>query len=86
MVRQVQNAANVCCIENADPADAEDDGPAALAVAGDEQIGGRGGDAFEFLEQIPAKLNDFAGKDLLQHINLARVLLGEMIPSLRDAR
>ncbi len=37
-------------------------------------------------EQIPAKLKDFADKDLLQHINLARVLFGGMIPSRRDAR
>ena len=38
------------------------------------------------LEQIPAKLNDFADKDLLQHFDLARVLFGGMIPSRRDAR
>jgi len=32
------------------------------------------------LEQIPAKLHDFADKDLLQHINLARLLFGKVIP------
>ena len=28
----------------------------------------------------------FGGKDMLQHINLARILFGGMIPSRRDAR
>jgi hypothetical protein len=39
-----------------------------------------------FLEQIPAKLHDFADKDLLQHINLARFLFGKVIPPCREAR
>jgi hypothetical protein len=30
-------------------------------------------------EQIPAKLLDFADKDLLQHIYLARFLFGEVV-------
>jgi hypothetical protein len=38
------------------------------------------------LEQIPAKLTDFADKDLLQPINLARFLFGKVIPPCREAR
>jgi hypothetical protein len=38
------------------------------------------------LEQIPAKLHDFADKDLLQHIDLARFLFGKVIPPERKAR
>ena len=38
------------------------------------------------LEQIPAKLHDFADKDLLQHIELARFLFGKVIPPCREAR
>jgi hypothetical protein len=38
------------------------------------------------LEQIPAKLHDFADQDLLQHIELARFLFGEVIPPRREAR
>jgi hypothetical protein len=38
------------------------------------------------LEQIPAKLHDFADKDLLQHIDLARFLFGMVIPPCREAR
>ena len=38
------------------------------------------------LEQIPAKLHDFADKDLLQHIDLARFLFGKVIPPCREAR
>lgn len=39
------------------------------------------GDFFNsLLEQIPAKLHDFADKDLLQHIDLARFLFGKVIP------
>jgi hypothetical protein len=60
------------------------------------------GDFFNsLLEQIPAKLHDpgscpgqaFADKDLLQHIDLARVrcrgpsvLFGKVIPPCREAR
>jgi hypothetical protein len=32
------------------------------------------------LEQIPAKLHDFADKDLLQHTDLARFPFGKVIP------
>ena len=39
-----------------------------------------------YLEQIPAKLHDFADKDLLQHIDLARFLFGKVIPPCREAR
>ena len=38
------------------------------------------------LEQIPAKLHDFADKDLLQHVNLARFLFGKGISPCREAR
>jgi hypothetical protein len=38
------------------------------------------------LEQIPPKPPDFGDKDLLQHIDLARILFGEVIPLRRDAR
>jgi hypothetical protein len=31
------------------------------------------------LEQIPPKSPDFGDKDLLQHIDLARILFGEVI-------
>jgi hypothetical protein len=34
----------------------------------------------------PAKVEDFGDKDLLQHIDLARILIGEAIPLRRDAR
>jgi hypothetical protein len=34
----------------------------------------------------PAKVEDFGDKDLLQHIDLARILFGEVIPLRRDAR
>jgi hypothetical protein len=38
------------------------------------------------LEQIPAKLHDFAGKDLLQYIDMARFLFGKVISPCREAR
>jgi hypothetical protein len=38
------------------------------------------------IEQIAAKLHDFADKDLLQHIDLARFLFGKAIPPCREAR
>jgi hypothetical protein len=34
----------------------------------------------------PAKVEDFGDKDLLQGIDLARILFGEVIPLRRDAR
>jgi hypothetical protein len=34
----------------------------------------------------PAKVEDFGDKDLLQHIDLARILFSEVIPLRRDAR
>jgi hypothetical protein len=34
----------------------------------------------------PAKVGDFGDKDLLQDIDLARILFGEVIPLRRDAR
>jgi hypothetical protein len=34
----------------------------------------------------PAKVEDFGDKDLLQDIDLARILFGEVIPLRRDAR
>jgi exodeoxyribonuclease-3 len=34
----------------------------------------------------PAKVEDFGDKDLLQHIDLVRILFGEVIPLRRDAR
>ena len=34
----------------------------------------------------PAKVEDLGDKDLLQHIDLARILFGEVIPLRRDAR
>jgi hypothetical protein len=34
----------------------------------------------------PAKVEDFGDKDLLQHIDLARILFGEVIPLRREAR
>jgi hypothetical protein len=34
----------------------------------------------------PAKIEDFGDKDLLQHIDLARILFGEVIPPRREAR
>jgi hypothetical protein len=34
----------------------------------------------------PAKVEDFGDEDLLQHIDLARILIGEAIPLRRDAR
>jgi hypothetical protein len=34
----------------------------------------------------PAKVADFGDKDLLQHIDLARILVGEVISLRRDAR
>jgi len=37
-------------------------------------------------EQIPAKLHDFADKDLLQHIDLARFLFGKVISPCRETR
>jgi hypothetical protein len=37
-------------------------------------------------EQIPPKSPDFGDKDLLQHIELARILIGEVIPLRRDTR
>jgi hypothetical protein len=37
-------------------------------------------------EQIPAKLHDFADKDLLQYIKLARFLFGMVISPCREAR
>jgi hypothetical protein len=37
-------------------------------------------------EQIPAKLHDFADKDLLQHIDLARFLFDKVISLCREAR
>jgi len=45
-----------------------------------------GVEASHLPEQIPAKLHDFAEKDLLQHINLARFLFGKVIPPCREAR
>jgi hypothetical protein len=36
-------------------------------------------------EQI-SKVDDFGDKDLLQHIDLARILFGEVIPPHREAR
>jgi hypothetical protein len=38
------------------------------------------------LEQIPAKLKGFADKDLLQLIDLARTLFGDMNSCRRGAR
>jgi hypothetical protein len=38
------------------------------------------------LRANPAKVEDFGDKDLLKHINLARILFGEVIPLRRDAR
>ncbi len=34
----------------------------------------------------PAKVEDFGDKDLLQDIDLARILFGEVIPLRREAR
>jgi hypothetical protein len=34
----------------------------------------------------PAKVEDFGDKDLLQNIDLARILFGEVVPLRRDAR
>ena len=34
----------------------------------------------------PAKVEDSCDKDLLQHIDLARFLFGEMVPFRREAR
>jgi hypothetical protein len=34
----------------------------------------------------PAKVEDFGDQDLLQHIDLARILFGEVTPLRRDAR
>jgi hypothetical protein len=34
----------------------------------------------------PAKVEDFGDRDLLQEIDLARILFGEVIPLRRDAR
>jgi hypothetical protein len=34
----------------------------------------------------PAKAEDFGDKDLLKHIDLARILFGQMIPPRRKAR
>jgi hypothetical protein len=34
----------------------------------------------------PAKVEDFGDEDLLQHFDLARILIGEVIPLRRDAR
>ena len=60
------------------------------------------GDCLEVLRELPENSVDsvvtdppyhltsivkrFGGKDMLQHVNLARVLFGGMIPSRRDAR
>jgi hypothetical protein len=38
------------------------------------------------LRANPAKVEDFGDKDLLQHIDLARIHIGEAIPLRRDAR
>jgi len=38
------------------------------------------------IEHVPAKLKDFADKDMLQDIELARFLFGEAIPLRREAR
>ena len=38
------------------------------------------------LEQIPAKLHDFADKDLLQPFKAARFLFGKVFPPYREAR
>jgi hypothetical protein len=37
-------------------------------------------------EHVPTKLHDFVDKDMLQIINLARFLFGEVIPLRREAR
>jgi hypothetical protein len=34
----------------------------------------------------PSKVEDFGDRDLLQHIDLARILFGEVIPPSREAR
>jgi hypothetical protein len=34
----------------------------------------------------PAKVEDFGDKDLLHHIDLARFLIGEVVPLRREAR
>jgi hypothetical protein len=38
------------------------------------------------LEHVPTKLHDFVDKDMLQHMDLARFLFGEVIPLRREAR
>jgi hypothetical protein len=38
------------------------------------------------LRENPAKVEDFGDKDLLQDIELARILFGEVVPLSRDAR
>jgi hypothetical protein len=37
-------------------------------------------------EPVPTKLYDFVAKDMLQIINLARFLFGEVIPLRQEAR
>ena len=38
------------------------------------------------LEHVPAKLHDFADKNMLQLINLARILFAQVTPPERKAR
>ena len=39
-----------------------------------------------YLEHVPTKLHDFVEEDMLQHIESARFLFGEVIPLRREAR
>jgi hypothetical protein len=41
---------------------------------------------YQGLRANPAKVEDFGDKDLLQDIDLARILFGEVISLRRDAR
>jgi fatty acid desaturase len=41
---------------------------------------------FQWLEHVPAKLHDFADKNMLQLIDLARFLFAQVIPPERKAR
>jgi hypothetical protein len=40
----------------------------------------------DFPRANPTKVEDFGDEDLLQHIDLARILIGKAIPLRRDAR